>query len=157
MESYHKQRFHEHGITAEFVQDNHSRSAARVLRGLHYQDLSAPMAKLVRCTQGRIFDVAVDIRAGSPRFGRWVGEELSEVNMLQLWVPVGFAHGFLALSETADVQYKCTGLYTPAAEGAIRWGDPDIGVEWPISDPVVSKRDAAAMSLKEYQANPAFP
>ena len=157
IESYHRQRYVEHGFTDPFVQDNHSRSRGGVLRGIHYQDLSAPMAKLVRCTAGRIFDVAVDLRVGSPTFGRWVGEELSDDNMKQLFVPVGFGHAYLTLTETADVQYRCTNYYTPPAERCLAWNDPDIDAAWPIlSAPVLSARDAAGMSLREYLQHPAF-
>lgn len=138
------------------MQDNHSRSARGVLRGIHYQDMSAPMAKLVRCTAGTIFDVAVDLRVGSPSFGKWFGAELSLENMQQLLVPVGFGHAFLTLSETADVQYKCTGYYSPAAEGTVAWNDPDIGITWPLSNPTVSPRDRATRTLREYLRNPAF-
>jgi len=156
IENYHKQRFVEIGIADEFVQDNHSRSAARVLRGLHYQDMTAPMGKLVRFTQGAAFDVAVDIRVGSPTFGQWFGIELSAENMKQLYVPPGFAHGFATLSDTAEVQYKCTGFYTPSAEGNLAWNDPDIGVAWPIKNPVLSRRDLNGMSLRQYLEKPAF-
>lgn len=156
LESYHQVRYAEHGIDAVFVQDNHSLSRAGVLRGLHYQDLSAPMAKLVRCSRGAILDVAVDLRAGSPTFGRWVAVELSDENARQLYVPVGFGHGFLTLSEVAEVQYKCSGFYAPAAEGAVRWDDPEIGIAWPIADPVISAKDRAARSLAEYRERPAF-
>ena len=156
IENYHRQRFAEHGIDYEFVQDNHSRSSAKVLRGLHYQDTSAPMGKLVRCTVGRVLDVAVDIRAGSPTFGQWVAIELSADNMRQIMVPTGFAHGFLTLSECAEVQYKCTGFYTPSAEGGLLWNDPDIGIEWPLADPVLSQRDQNGMRLARYAERPAF-
>ena len=155
-ESYHKQRFAELGVTDEFVQDNHSRSMQGVLRGIHYQDMSAPMAKLVRCTLGRILDVAVDLRAGSPTFGRWSAAELSADNKRQLLVPVGFGHAFLTLSDVAEVQYKCSGFYTPAAEGAIVWNDPELAIDWPIKDPVVSAKDRAAPSLRSYRKTPAF-
>jgi dTDP-4-dehydrorhamnose 3,5-epimerase len=155
-ESYHQQKLAALGFNEAFVQDNHSRSAAGVLRGLHYQDLTAPMGKLVRCTRGAIFDVAVDLRAGSPTFGRWYGLELSEANHRQLWVPVGFGHGFLALSEWADVQYKCTGFYTPAAEGCLRWDDPELAIAWPNKAPLVSARDAAGRSFSQYREQPAF-
>jgi len=156
IESYHQQHFHEHGLDYVFVQDNHSRSGAKVLRGLHYQDMTAPMGKLVRCTLGAIFDVAVDLRHGSPTFGQWVGAELSADNMRQLMVPPGFAHGFATLSDVAEVQYKCSGLYMPASEGAIRWDDPDIGIEWPFNDPVVSAKDAVADTLQDYLKKPRF-
>ena len=155
-ESYHKQRFAELGVTDEFVQDNHSRSMLGVLRGIHYQDMSAPMAKLVRCTLGRILDVAVDLRAGSPTFGRWSAAELSADNKRQLLVPVGFGHAFLTLSDVAEVQYKCSGFYTPGAEGAIVWNDPELAIDWPIKDPVVSAKDRAAPSLRSYRKTPAF-
>jgi dTDP-4-dehydrorhamnose 3,5-epimerase len=156
LESYHKRRFSELGIPDEFVQDNHSRSSARVLRGLHYQDMSAPMGKLVRCTLGRVFDVAVDLRVGSPTFGQWVSEELSADTMRQVLVPPGFAHGFLTLSDVSEVQYKCTNYYTPSAEAIIIWNDPDIGVEWPEACPLLSPRDRNGMSLKDYLRKPAF-
>jgi dTDP-4-dehydrorhamnose 3,5-epimerase len=155
-ESYHKRRFAELGIEDEFVQDNHSRSMQGVLRGIHYQDMSAPMAKLVRCTLGRILDIAVDLRAGSPTFGRWSAAELSAQNMRQVLVPVGFGHAFLTLSDAAEVQYKCSGYYTPAAEGAIVWNDPDLAIDWPIKAPVVSAKDRGAPTLEAYARQPAF-
>ena len=155
-ESYHRQKFAALGITAEFVQDNHSRSAARVLRGLHYQDMTAPMGKLVRCTLGKILDVAVDVRAGSPTFAKWVGVDLTAANVRQLWVPPGFAHGFVVLSEVAEVQYKCTNFYTPSAERVLAWNDPEVSVEWRVADPILSKRDQNGMSLKQYLEKPAF-
>lgn len=156
IEVYHRQRYIEHGLDYEFVQDNHSRSARHVLRGLHYQDMSAPMGKLVRCTAGAILDVAVDLRVGSPAFGKYVAVELNETNMRQLMVPAGFGHGFLTLSESAEVHYKCTGLYTPPAEGGIAWDDPDIGIDWPTRAPVLSGRDQENMSLRRYLERPAF-
>ncbi|HMO58952.1 MAG TPA: dTDP-4-dehydrorhamnose 3,5-epimerase [Roseiflexaceae bacterium] len=157
IESYHRRRYVEHGIDCEFVQDNHSRSAAGVLRGIHYQDTSAPMDKLVRCTAGAILDVAVDLRVSSPTFGRWVAVELSAENMRQLLVPVGFGHAFLTLSQFAEVQYRCSGYYTPSAEGNIRWDDPDLAIEWPVREPQLSNRDRHAPSLKDYLQHPAFP
>jgi len=156
IEVYHEQRFREHGLPTNFVQDNHSRSARKVLRGFHYQDTTAPMGKLVRCTAGAILDVAVDLRAGSPTFGQWVSVELTAENMRQIWVPPDFGHAFATLSEFAEVQYKCTGMYTPPSEGTVSWNDPDIGVEWPFGDPVLSGRDQAGMSLKQYLERPAF-
>ena len=156
IENFHKHNFAAAGITDEFVQDNHSRSVARVLRGFHYQDRTAPMGKLVRCTLGAIFDVAVDLRVGSPTFGRWFGVELTDQNMQQLFVPPGFGHGFATLSETADVQYKCTGFYAPEAEGTLAWNDPDVAVEWPIQDPILSRRDQNGISLRHYSENPVF-
>jgi dTDP-4-dehydrorhamnose 3,5-epimerase len=156
IEAWVKRTYEEHGIVADFVQDNHSRSGAKVLRGLHYQDMTAPMGKLVRCTVGSIFDVAVDLRVGSPTFARWFGVELNADNMTQLWVPPGFAHGFVVLAEPAEVHYKCSGYYTQSAEGAIRWDDPDVGIEWPVEDPVLSQKDAAAPTLQQYLERPAF-
>jgi dTDP-4-dehydrorhamnose 3,5-epimerase len=156
IENYHKRTYEEAGIVYDFVQDNHSRSARKVLRGLHYQDMTAPMGKLVRCTVGAILDVAVDLRVGSPTFGQWVGEELSADNMRQIMVPAGFGHGFLTLSDFAEVHYKCTGFYTPSSEGTVAWDDREIGIEWPISDPVLSGRDQKGMSLQEYLQTPAF-
>jgi len=156
LESYHKRAYAEAGLSVEFVQDNHSRSQARVVRGLHYQDMSAPLGKLIRCTLGAVFDVAVDLRVGSPTFARWFGVELTEDNGNQIWIPPGFAHGFAALSQWADVQYKCTAYYTPAAEGTVAWNDPEIGIAWPVADPLVSARDASGLSLREYLQRPAF-
>ena len=156
IENYHQQRFAEQGITADFVQDNHSGSNRGVLRGLHYQDMTAPMGKLVRCTAGAIQDVAVDLRVGSPTFGQWVSAELSQQNMRQIWVPPGFGHGFVTLSEYAEVQYKCSGFYTPSSEGTIAWNDPDLKIDWRIAEPQVSQRDRQAMSLAAYLKQPAF-
>lgn len=155
-ETYHQRRYAEHGIACEFVQDNHSQSRQGVLRGLHYQDRSAPMAKLVRCTRGAILDVVVDLRVGAPSFGSWVAVELSDENARQLFVPVGFGHGFLTRSEVAEIQYKCSGYYTPAAEGVVRWDDPALAVAWPIAEPLVSPRDRQGRSLAEYCERPAF-
>ena len=148
METYHFERFRENGIADVFVQDNHSRSTRGVLRGLHYQE-PKPQGKLVRCTRGTLFDVAVDIRRGSPAFGRWFGAELSEENKRLLWIPPGFAHGFCALSDVADLVYKCTALYDGKADRSIAWNDPDIGIEWPIESPLLSPKDAAAPRLRD--------
>jgi dTDP-4-dehydrorhamnose 3,5-epimerase len=135
------------GFAGDFVQDNHSRSARGVLRGLHYQ-LQQPQGKLVRVVRGAVFDVAVDVRRSSPTFGRWVGYELSEENQRQLWVPPGFAHGFVVLSETADFLYKTTDYYAPAHERSILWNDPAIGIEWPYQGtPQLSAKDQAAVTL----------
>ena len=147
MESWHKQKFAEQGMVVDFVQDNHSHSARGVLRGLHYQ-LQQPQGKLVRVVTGSVFDVAVDIRRGSPTFGEWVGVELSADNQRQLYVPPGFAHGFCVLSETADFLYKCTDYYDPQDEHGIIWNDPAIGISWPESDFLISKKDAANGLLK---------
>lgn len=150
MESYHRDRFAELGIECEFVQDNHSRSRAGVLRGLHYQ-LGRPQAKLVRATVGRVFDVVVDLRRGSPTFGRWVGAELSDANHRMLFAPAGFGHGFLVLSEAAEFQYKCSDFYAPEEERGIRWDDPTLEIEWPTgdADPVLSDRDLEWPYLKD--------
>lgn len=148
METYHAERFVQAGIHAQFVQDNHSRSARSVLRGIHYQEPNA-QGKLVRCTSGAIFDVAVDIRVGSPHFGQWFGIELTEENKKMLWIPAGFAHGLCALTDDADVVYKCTALYDAASDRSILWNDPDIGIEWPIREPLLSPKDAAAPRLKD--------
>lgn len=149
METYHLERFREHGIAETFVQDNHSRSARGVLRGLHYQEPN-PQGKLVRCTRGALFDVAVDIRKGSPHFGKWVGYELSEENKRMLWVPPGFAHGFCVVSETADLVYKCTAPYEPSGDRGIAWNDPDIGITWPLDgEPTLSAKDAKAPRLRD--------
>ncbi len=157
METYNTERFRAAGIVLEFVQDNHSSSRRGVLRGLHYQEPN-PQGKLVRCTRGSLFDVAVDIRKGSPHFGRWFGVELSEENKRMLWVPPGFAHGFCVLSDEAHLVYKCTALYEPQNERAIRWNDPDIGVAWPVDSvaPQLSARDAAAPMLSNATVLPAY-
>jgi dTDP-4-dehydrorhamnose 3,5-epimerase len=155
-EAWHRRRFAEHGIPYDFVQDNHSRSVQGVLRGIHYQDLTAPMAKLVRCTRGRVFDVVVDLRVGSASFAQWVSVELSAENMKQVVVPIGFGHAFLTLSEDADVQYKCSGYYTPSAEHVIIWNDPDIAIAWPVTIPTLSPRDRVAGTLRQYREAPAF-
>jgi dTDP-4-dehydrorhamnose 3,5-epimerase len=147
-ESFNRRDFaHATGIEAEFVQDNHSHSAQGVLRGLHYQ-IRQPQGKLMHVVQGRIFDVAVDIRRSSPNFKRWVGIELTSQNHKQLWTPPGFAHGFAVLSETAELFYKVTDYYAPEHERGIRWDDPDLGIEWPALPAVVlSKRDREAPFL----------
>jgi dTDP-4-dehydrorhamnose 3,5-epimerase len=155
METYRIDAFREAGITGEFVQDNHSRSAEGVLRGLHYQEPN-PQGKLVRCPRGAIFDVAVDIRVGSPAFGRWFGAELSEVNRMMLWVPPGFAHGFCALEDGSDLVYKCTALYEPKNDRAILWNDPAIGIEWPVAAPVLSAKDSAAPPLAKATVLPSY-
>lgn len=150
-ESFNQKVFDEAiGRHAEFVQDNHSRSARGVLRGLHYQ-IQQPQAKLVRVVRGAVFDVAVDIRRASPTFGRWVGVELTESNHKQLWIPEGFAHGFLVLSESAEFLYKTTDYYAPAHERCIRWNDESIGVLWPETDvvPTLSAKDAAGVDFDD--------
>jgi dTDP-4-dehydrorhamnose 3,5-epimerase len=148
METYSKPVYTDAGIREEFVQDNVSFSGKGVVRGLHFQNPNA-QGKLVHVLQGKVFDVAVDIRKDSPDFGRWHGEYLSSENCRQLWIPAGFAHGFCVVSDSALLAYKCTDLYTPENEGAIRWDDPDIGIEWPAKDPVISEKDAAAPFLSD--------
>ncbi len=146
LETYHAERYAAGGIPATFVQDNHSRSSAGILRGLHAQQRQ-PQGKLVRAVEGEIFDVAVDIRLGSPTFGQWVGEILSADNFHQLWVPPGFLHGFLVLSPIAQVEYKCTAFYDPADELGVAWDDPEIGIAWPDVTPQLSAKDAVAPRL----------
>lgn len=149
-EVFHAEKFAELGLPTRFAQDNHSRSAQHVLRGMHYQ-LIEPQGKLVRVVRGRVFDVAVDIRRDSLSFGQWVGVELAEGDGRQLWIPPGFAHGFLVLSQEADVSYKCTTPYRPAGDRAIRWDDPTLGIVWPLAAavaPRLAARDAAAPLLE---------
>lgn len=152
MESFNQQAFDAAvGHHVDFVQDNHSRSARGVLRGLHYQLPPHAQGKLVRVTAGVVFDVAVDMRRSSPRFGRWAGVELSADNHRQLWIPPGFAHGFLVLSDSADFLYKTSGYYAPQAEGAVRWDDPAAGIAWPDAGvaPLLSAKDVAAPGLTD--------
>lgn len=151
LESYHEPRFIAAGIDARFVQDNHSFSEHGTLRGLHMQRAFA-QGKLVRCIAGEIFDVAVDVRSGSPTFGRWVGETLSSENFRQLWIPPGFLHAFCVVSATAEVEYKCTEVYHPEDELGVIWNDPAIGVAWPIAAPVLSAKDAALPRLAEIES-----
>jgi len=151
METWQSQVFAEAGIDVPFVQDNHSRSAQAILRGLHYQ-IERPQGKLVRVIAGEVFDVAVDIRRQSPTFGQWVGERLSAENRRMLWVPPGFAHGFYVLSESAEFLYKCTEFYAPQYERAIRWDDPALAIAWPLVNqaaPVLSAKDAQAPLLAQ--------
>jgi dTDP-4-dehydrorhamnose 3,5-epimerase len=146
LETYHERKYAEGGIPGPFVQDNHSHSARGTLRGLHAQRLR-PQGKLVRAVEGEMFDVAVDIRRGSPSFGKWVGFILSGENFHQLWIPPGFAHGFCALSERVHVEYKCTDFYDPEDEVAVAWNDPSIAIAWPVESPELSSRDARAPRL----------
>ncbi len=146
LETFHEGRYAAAGIKGPFVQDNWSRSVKGTLRGLHFQ-LPNAQGKLVWCPRGAVWDVAVDIRKGSPTFGKFFGIELSEENKRQLWVPPNFAHGFCVLSESADFVYKCTDLYAPEQEGAVLWNDPALGIPWPITSPNLSKKDAAAPTL----------
>jgi dTDP-4-dehydrorhamnose 3,5-epimerase len=150
LESWNRKSFGDAGLDIDFVQDNHSRSARYTLRGLHYQ-MEQTQGKLVRVVSGAVFDVAVDLRRSSPTFGRWIGEELSEANNHILWVPPGFAHGFLVLSESADFQYKCTDYYSPAHERTLLWNDPQIGIDWPLPagvSPLLAKKDAAGVGIR---------
>lgn len=147
-ETWQKQRYAEHGLAVDFVQDNLSFSQQNILRGLHVQNPYA-QGKLVHVLQGEVFDVAVDIRAGSPNFGRWVGVYLSAENHHQLYIPPGFAHGFCVTSATALFAYKCTELYHPETEFSIAWNDADIGIQWPITNPNLSKKDLAALLLRD--------
>ena len=148
METYHCERFAAHGVDVKFVQDNFSFSREKVLRGLHYQ-IRSPQAKLVQAVQGRIFDAAVDVRKGSPTFGKWAGAILDDENHRQMFVPAGFAHGFCVLSKEARVCYKCDALYASGDEGSLLWSDPDAGIEWPISGPILSEKDRAAPRLRD--------
>lgn len=153
MESWNRQAFSEIGLDLDFVQDNHSRSARGVLRGLHYQQPN-PQGKLVRVTAGRAWDVAVDLRAGSATYGKWAGIELSAQNKRMFWVPPGFAHGFVSLEDGTDFLYKCTGLYDPNSEHCLAWDDPDIGIEWPLEgiEPQLSAKDKLGKALAEVEA-----
>lgn len=146
LETWRMEQYHSAGISEAFVQDNHSRSEKGVLRGLHFQ-LHHPQGKLVSVIRGEIFDVAVDIRQGSPTFGQWHGTVLSDKNHFQLYIPPGFAHGFCVTSDIADVYYKCTDIYYPDDEGSIIWNDPDINIRWPCTDVTLSKKDSQASML----------
>jgi dTDP-4-dehydrorhamnose 3,5-epimerase len=155
-ETWQQRQFAQAGISAQFVQDNHSHSVRHTLRGLHYQ-IQQPQGKLVRVTRGKVYDVAVDLRRGSARFGQWVGVALSDVNHQMLWVPPGFAHGYLALSEEVDFLYKCTDLYAPQHERSIRWDDPQLSVQWPLppgTAPQLSAKDAIAPLLADAETYP---
>ena len=152
LETYQVQRYLDQGgIDQPFVQDNHSRSAKGVLRGLHYQK-TKPQGKLVRVVRGEVFDVGVDLRKDSPTFGCWQGVWLSEDNHRQLWLPPGLAHGFVVTSESADFEYKCTDYYDPEDEGCLIWNDPHVGIEWPLENPLLSDKDKAGLSFKELSA-----
>jgi dTDP-4-dehydrorhamnose 3,5-epimerase len=148
VETFREPVWSELGVEVEFVQDNHSRSGRGTLRGLHFQT-SPGQAKLVRCLQGRLWDVAVDLRRDSPTYGQWEGYELDDESHRQMFVPVGFAHGFVVLSEVADFAYKLSSVYDPATEAGIAWDDPDVGVEWPVADPILSERDKTTPRLAE--------
>jgi dTDP-4-dehydrorhamnose 3,5-epimerase len=153
METYREDQFQAKGLPTHFLQDNHSRSTRGVLRGLHFQ-WDPPMGKLMRVSLGSAFLVAVDIRKGSPTFGKWVGVEASAENRRQVWAPAGFARGFCVLSDVAEIQYKCTGIYNNKGESGIRWDDPTIGIEWPIQDPSLSEKDQNAQTLTQWLSRP---
>ena len=151
LETYHQQKYQGGGIAGTFVQDNHSRSTSGTIRGLHLQ-LRRPQGKLIRVVEGEVFDVAVDVRRGSPWFGQWVGVTLSAENFRQCYVPPGFAHGFAVVSAVAEVEYKCTDFYDPGGELGIAWNDPEIAVAWPLAEPVLSERDTRHPALSEVVA-----
>ena len=153
LETYKHSDFQQIGISEHFVQDNYSRSQKHVLRGLHYQKNPRAQGKLVQCFQGKVFDVAVDIRRGSDTFGQWVACELSDVNCSVLYVPRGFAHGFVVMSEYADVVYKCTAEYAPETDRGIIWNDPDINIHWPVAEPILSEKDSKHPQLKDADNN----
>jgi dTDP-4-dehydrorhamnose 3,5-epimerase len=148
LETYHASKYEAGGIPHRFVQDNHSRSALGTLRGLHAQR-ARPQGKLIRVIEGEIYDVAVDIRRGSPTFGRWVGMNLSAASFRQLFIPPNFAHGFCVLSDSAQVEYKCTDFYVPDDELALRWSDPELAIDWPVREPILSARDASAPTIRQ--------
>ena len=153
MEVYRRDQFEKLGLPTEFGQENQSRSVKGVVRGLHFQ-WDPPMGKLMRVIVGKAFLVAVDIRKGSPTLGQWFGMEVSADDKRQIWAPAGFARGFCALSDVAEIQYKCTGVYNPQGESGILWNDPAIGIRWPVSDPVLSPKDAAGQTLAQWLASP---
>jgi dTDP-4-dehydrorhamnose 3,5-epimerase len=156
MEPWNRKVFAEAGLDVDFVQEGHSGSTKDVLRGLHYQDMTAPMGKLVRCVVGKVLDVAVDLRVGSPTFGKYFKVELTAEDKNLIYVPVGFAHGFLVLSDYAEVLYKMSSYWTPNSENGIIWNDPDINIDWPTEAPILSEKDKLLPTLKEYLENPAF-
>lgn len=148
IETYHEERYQAAGMPARFVQDNHSQSGKGTLRGLHAQ-LKRAQAKLVRCVEGRIWDVAVDVRVGSPTFGKWVGAELSAETGRQIYVPAGYVHGFAVLSESAQVEYKCSDIYVPDDQLTVLWNDPQLKIEWPVQDPILSEKDKVAKPVAQ--------
>jgi len=149
IETFKESDFRKAGIDERFVQDNHSRSSRGTLRGLHFQRAPYAQGKLVRATRGRLWDVAVDLRPGSPTFKQWHGVELSEENRIMFYIPAGFAHGFVALEDNTELQYKCTSEYNQASDGGVRWDDPELAIAWPVADVLVSAKDAALPYLKE--------
>ena len=153
-ETYSKRTMHENGIDTIFVQDNHSLSLKKgIIRGIHFQNNPKPQIKLVRCTHGRIMDFAVDLRKDSPTFKKWVGVELSAENRKQIWIPSGFGHGFIALEDNCEVQYKVDELYYPEYDRAIQWNDPEIGIDWGITNPIISQKDMDAPTLQMSDVN----
>jgi dTDP-4-dehydrorhamnose 3,5-epimerase len=154
-ESYNRQLYHQQGITANFVQDNHSRSVKNTLRGLHYQ-INPGQDKLVRVVVGEVFDVAVDIRFGSPTFGKWVGIYLSAENKKQVFIPKGFAHGFCVVSDIAEFEYKCSEFYSSHKERGISWNDPDLGIDWPVKDPIISEKDTMNIPFHQIERDFTF-
>ncbi len=155
LETFNAERYAPHGITGPFVQDNWSRSTRGTLRGLHFQNPN-PQGKLVSVARGAVYDVALDVRVGSPHFGQWYAVELSEANKRQLWIPPGFAHGFYVLSDEADFTYKCTTLYAPSCEHSVLWNDPKVAIDWPTRAPLLSTKDAAAPTLDAAQGLPTY-
>lgn len=155
VETFHAQRYAEAGIPGTFVQDNLSRSVKGTLRGLHFQEPNG-QGKLVQVLAGSVWDVVVDVRRGSPTFGRWMGAELSSGNKWQLWIPPGFAHGFCVLSDSADFFYKCTAQYSPESERSVLWNDPDLAIPWPVREPLLSEKDQRAPRLKDAPVLPVF-
>lgn len=155
LETFQAERYAEAGVRGPFVQDNWSRSSKGILRGLHYQEPNG-QGKLVSVVSGVVYDVAVDVRRGSPTFGKWVAYELSAQNKRQLWIPPGLAHGFCVVSESADFVYKCTQLYSPKDEHSILWNDPDLAIPWPVANPLLSAKDAAAPQLKHAPLLPSY-
>jgi len=153
LETYKFSDFFDAGITENFVQDNHSKSKYGVLRGLHFQNDPKAQGKLVRCIKGEIFDVAVDLRRNSPKYGKWVGEILSEENKKMLYIPNGFAHGFCVLSSEAEIIYKCTEEYVPGCDAGILWNDETIGIDWPVVDPIISEKDSLLPNLVDSNVN----
>lgn len=157
LETYNRAKWLRHGLDLTFLQENHSRSRRNVVRGLHFQDASAPQTRVVRCTQGEVFDVAVDLRVGSPTFGHWHGETLSATNRKQLLIPPEFAHGFAVLSDVAEVQYKVSGIHVPSAERTLKWNDAEVGIRWPVTTPVLSERDnTQGSALHDFLTKPCF-
>ncbi len=156
LETWHLLRYLDVGIPGSFVQDVHSHSRWNVLRGMHFQHPN-PQGKLVRVPRGRVIDVAVDVRRGSPTFGRWWGLELSEDNRRQLWIPPGFAHGYLTMSGVADFEYRCTDYYSPESSHSLAWDDPVVDIDWPVADPILSEADSRALTLSELEKRGHLP